>query len=102
MLPSNSYMNPSRPPYGHSGIEESRKTEKSSSVVLTLILLGIIGYAGYALSPVLDVWQRMHQPAETTETPVKASSGLAANSGRLNESDTRADRSVAKMRRPWA
>ncbi len=85
MLPSNSYMNPSeaaiRPILG---IEESRKTpKKSSSVVLTLILLGIIGYAGYRVwPPVLDVWQRMHQPAETTETPVKASSVTpAANSG---------------------
>src|SRR6267378_3701283 len=85
MLPSNSYMNPSeaaiRPILG---IEESRKTpKKSSSVVLTLILLGIIGYAGYRVwPPVLDVWQRMHQPAETTETPVKTSSVTpAANSG---------------------
>src|SRR5258708_2535105 len=84
MLPSNSYMNPSeaaiRPILG---IEESRKTpKKSSSVILTLILLGIIGYAGYRVwPPVLDVWQRMHQPVETTETPVKTSSVTpAANS----------------------
>jgi serine/threonine protein kinase len=52
---------------------EREPTKKSARVVLTLILLGIIGYAGYRVwPPVLDVWQRMHQPAaEATETPVK-------------------------------
>src|SRR3981081_1036376 len=56
------------------GIEESRKTpKKSSSVILTLILLGIIGYSGYRVwPPVLDIWQRMHQPAEAPEIPVKS------------------------------
>jgi hypothetical protein len=52
---------------------EREPTKKSARVALTLILLGIIGYAGYRVwPPVLDVWQRMHVPAETTETPVKA------------------------------
>ena len=55
---------------------EREPTKKSARVALTLILLGIIGYAGYRVwPPVLDVWQRMHEPAETTETtetPVKA------------------------------
>ena len=55
---------------------EREPTKKSTRVALTLILLGIIGYAGYRVwPPVLDVWQRMHEPAETTETtetPVKA------------------------------
>jgi hypothetical protein len=56
-------------------IEVERETpKKSASFVLTLILLGIIGYAGYRVwPPVLDIWQRMHQPAEAPETPVKAS-----------------------------
>jgi serine/threonine-protein kinase len=65
-------------------IEVERETpKKSASFVLTLILLGIIGYAGYRVwPPVLDIWQRMHQPAEPPEAPAKAPPvAPAANSG---------------------
>jgi len=55
--------------------EERQPQKKSTSVVLTVILLAIIGYASYRVwPPLLDIWQRMHQPAEATEPPVKASS----------------------------
>jgi serine/threonine protein kinase len=76
LLPPNPRANPSevnvRP---FLAIEEPRETpNRGARVVLTLILLGIIGYASYRVwPPLLDIWQRMHQPAEPTETPVKAS-----------------------------
>ena len=62
--------------------EERQPPKKSSSIVLTLILLAIIGYASYRVwPPLLDIWQRMHEPAEATEPPVKASPVIpAANS----------------------
>ena len=55
-------------------IEAERETpKKTASFVLTLILLGIIGYAGYRVwPPVLDIWERMHQPAEAPENSVKS------------------------------
>jgi serine/threonine protein kinase len=65
-------------------IEEQREApKKSASIILTLILLGIIGYAGHRVWPtVLDIWRGMHQPAETTETSVKASPAIpASNTG---------------------
>ena len=53
--------------------EEREVPKKSSSVFLSLILLAIIGYASYRVwPPLLDIWQRMHEPAESTESPVKA------------------------------
>jgi serine/threonine protein kinase len=85
MIPLNAHMTSSeaatRPFLGFP--EERKAPNAGSRVVLTLILLCIIGYAGYRVwPPVLDIWQRMHQPAETTETPVKSSSVTpAANSG---------------------
>jgi len=55
--------------------EERQPQKKSSSVILTVILLAIIAYASYRVwPPLIDIWQRMHEPAETTEPPVKASS----------------------------
>ena len=85
LIPSNARTNASeaatRPLLA---IEVERETpKKSASFVLTLILLGIIGYAGYRVwPPVLDIWQRMHQPAEAPGTPVKASPAApAANTG---------------------
>jgi serine/threonine protein kinase len=92
LLASNVHMNSSeaviRP---FLGIEEDRKPpKKSSSVILTLILLGIIGYSGYRVwPPLLDIWQRMDHPAQTTETPLKPSSVTpAASSGTV---DTKSD-----------
>jgi serine/threonine protein kinase len=51
--------------------EETRK--KPGGVLLSLILLGIIGYAGYRVyPPMLDLWQRAHESRETLATPAKA------------------------------
>ena len=95
MIPLNAHMNSSeaviRP---FLGIEEDRKPpKKSSSVVLTLILLGVIGYAGYRVwPPLMDIWQRMDHPAQTTEAPVKASSVTPTTSS--GASETKSDDTV--------
>jgi serine/threonine-protein kinase len=85
LIPSNVRTNTTESPMRPLlAIELERETpKKSASFVLTLILLGIIGYAGYRVwPPVLDIWQRMHQPAEAPETPAKAPPvAPAANSG---------------------
>jgi serine/threonine protein kinase len=48
---------------------------KRGNFVLSVILLGIIGFAGYRIWPsLLDIWQRMHQPAGMLAAP-------AANNG---------------------
>jgi serine/threonine protein kinase len=62
-------------------IEEQRETpKKGASILLTLILIGIIGYAGHRVWPtVLDIWHGMHQPVETTETSVRASPATPAS-----------------------
>ncbi len=60
------------------GVEEAPK--KPASLLLTLILLGIIGYSGYRVyPPLLDLWQRAREPAETVATPAKAESAPAAS-----------------------
>jgi hypothetical protein len=61
------------------GIEESPK--KTGTVLLTLLLLGIIGYSGYRVyPPVMDLWQRAHETAETPAVPAKSeSTSPAAN-----------------------
>jgi serine/threonine-protein kinase len=52
---------PLRPVFGAMQVEEPPK--KRRSLLLVVILLAIIGYAGYRISPpVMDVWQRMHEP----------------------------------------
>ncbi len=56
------------------GVEEEAP-KKPASLLLTLILLGIIGYSGYrAYPPVLDLWRRAHEPVETPAIPAKAES----------------------------
>jgi serine/threonine protein kinase len=65
-------------------LEENHGTAKTrGTLMLSLILLGIIGYAGYRVwPPLLDIWQRMHQPADMPATPAKASPVIpTANSG---------------------
>jgi serine/threonine-protein kinase len=76
LLPSNAQPNtadaPVRPIPAFIG-ENRGNSKKHGSLVLSLVLLGVIGYAGYRVwPPVLDVWQRMHQPSETPATPAKA------------------------------
>jgi serine/threonine protein kinase len=76
LLPSDAPTNSSEPAMSPflAMPEERQPPKKSSSVILTLILLAIIGYASYRVwPPLLDIWQRMREPAETTEPPVKAS-----------------------------
>ncbi len=53
------------------GVEEE-PPKKAGGLLLTLILLGIIGYAGYRVyPPVLDLWRRAHEPLETPLAPTK-------------------------------
>jgi len=55
------------------GIEEETH-KKPASLLLTLVLLGIIGYSGYRVyPPLLDLWQRAHE-AERQAIPAKAES----------------------------
>jgi len=57
--------------------EEPRK--RPGGVLLILILLGIIGYSGYRVyPPLLDLWQRAHDPVESMVARAKAVSAPAA------------------------
>jgi len=52
---------PLRPIFGSMQVEEPPK--RRGTFLLVVILLAIIGYAGYRIwPPVMDVWQRMHEP----------------------------------------
>src|SRR5579863_1265925 len=52
---------------------EEKASKKPGSLLLTLILLGIIGYSGYRVyPPLVDLWQRAHESAETPAIPPKA------------------------------
>ena len=65
-------------------IEEPREAPKKGvSIFLTLILLGVIGYAGHRVWPtVMDIWHGMHPPVDAPENSVKASpSSPASNTG---------------------
>src|SRR6202166_876362 len=77
--------------------EERQPQKKSTSVVLTVILLAIIGYASYRVwPPLLDIWQRMHEPAEVTESPVKASSVTPAPNSAAPETKSDATAQAAE------
>jgi len=53
------------------GVEEEAP-KRPGGLLLTLLLLGIIGYAGYRVyPPVLDLWRRAHEPVETPAVPAK-------------------------------
>jgi serine/threonine protein kinase len=46
-------------------LEAEASSKKRGSWMLTLILLGIIGFAGYRIWPAMtDLWQRAHEPVE--------------------------------------
>ena len=48
--------------------EQEETSKKPASLVLSIILLAIIGFAGYRIYPaMLDLWQRAH---ESIETPI--------------------------------
>jgi serine/threonine protein kinase len=59
---------------------EDETPKRPASLLLTLILLGVIGYAGYRVyPPLLDLWQRAREPVETPAIPAKAESTPAAS-----------------------
>jgi serine/threonine-protein kinase len=54
---------------------EEKDSKRPGGLLLTLILLGIIGYSGYRVyPPLVDLWQRAHEPAEASAIPPKAES----------------------------
>jgi serine/threonine-protein kinase len=54
------------------GIEEEAP-KKPARLLLTLFLLGVIGYSGYRVyPPLVDLWQRAREPAEKPAVPAKA------------------------------
>jgi serine/threonine-protein kinase len=59
-------------------VEEHEK--KPASVLLTFILLGIIGYAGYRVyPPLVDLWRLAREPKEMATTPVMVDSAPATS-----------------------
>jgi serine/threonine protein kinase len=76
LLPSNAQSNTADAPVRSfpAFIEVNHgTTKKRGSLVLSLLLLSVIGYAGYRVwPPVLEIWEHMHQPSETPATPAKA------------------------------
>src|SRR3984893_4758107 len=60
------------------GVEEE-SSKKPGRILLSLILLGIIGYSGYRVyPPLVDLWQRAREPVETPAIPAKADSAPQA------------------------
>jgi predicted Ser/Thr protein kinase len=54
---------------------EEKAPKRPGGLLLTLILLGIIGYAGYRVyPPLVDLWQRAREPVEAPVIPAKAES----------------------------
>jgi serine/threonine-protein kinase len=54
------------------GMEENNR-KRSGGLVLAVILLAVIGYAGYRVyPPILDLWRLAHAPVETPAAPTKA------------------------------
>jgi serine/threonine protein kinase len=64
--------------------EEPR--QKRGGVLLTLVLLGIVGYAGYRVyAPVMDLWRRAHEAVQTRAGSTKPDSApQAANPDNAN------------------
>jgi serine/threonine protein kinase len=51
---------------------EEEPSRRPGGILLTLILLGIIGFAGYRVyPPLLDLWQRAHESVEPPSVPAK-------------------------------
>jgi serine/threonine-protein kinase len=66
---------------------EDKTPNRRAGTLLTLILLGIIGYAGYRVWPqLLDIWQHMHDPAEKSVAPAKALTAIPAPDAAIHES----------------
>src|ERR1700688_3415658 len=59
---------------------EEETSKMPGRLLLTLILLGIIGYSGYRVyPPALDLWRRAREPVETPAIPAKAESAPQAS-----------------------
>jgi len=60
-------------------VEEEPK--KSGRVLLTLVLLGIIGYSGYrVVAPLKDLWTRAHEAVHERRSPAASDSAPQASS----------------------
>ena len=60
-------------------LEEVAPQKQPGGLLLTLILLAVIGFAGYRVyPPILDLWHRAHEPVEAPAVPAKAGSASAA------------------------
>ena len=58
---------------------EEESSKKPGRILLSLILLGIIGYSGYRVyPPLVDLWQRAREPVETPAIPAQADSAPQA------------------------
>jgi eukaryotic-like serine/threonine-protein kinase len=54
---------------------EDEPEKKPGGLLLTLVLIGIIGYSGYRVyAPLKDLWQRAHEAVETRHTPAATDS----------------------------
>jgi len=52
---------------------EENNGKRPGGLLLSVILLAVIGYAGYRVyPPILDLWHLAHAPAETLAAPAKA------------------------------
>ena len=60
---------------------EDEPQKKPGGLLLTLVLLGIIGYSGYrVLAPLKDLWQRAHEAVETRHAPPAADAAPQSSS----------------------
>jgi serine/threonine protein kinase len=79
--------------------EVDEGSSKRGNFVLTLILLGIIGFAGYRVwPPMLELWQRLHQTDPVATLPAKAfvPSNVTNRDAPRGKSDTPAPNETVK------
>ncbi len=58
---------------------EEESSKKPGSLLLTFLLLGVIGYAGYRVyPPLLDLWHRAHESVAVPATPPKVDGATPA------------------------
>jgi serine/threonine protein kinase len=73
-IPISNDANPSPQFILQVGVEEE-SSKRPGRLLLTLVLLGIIGYSGYRVyPPLVDLWQRAREPVEAPAIPAKAES----------------------------